>query len=329
MLTYGLPEEYQALVMTFSAQTSANQTQDYLDDKFEKRRKGVYGPPIGKKAVVFVDDLNMPKKEEFGAQPPLELLRQFLDHGGWYDRKSKEKPFLRIEDVLVVAAMGPPGGGRAVVTPRLQRHFNIMTYTELQGESMSTIFSTILKAFYFNFSSDIKEAVAPLIAMTLRVYNAVLTGPLKPTPSRSHYTFNLRDISRIAQGLCAADKRENSQVADLLRLWVHENQRVFGDRLIDTPDRSWLAELLESEALSSFGLEKAAVFNAERLVYGDYMDGLDADPRVYRQVRDLKAFVAKCAEYLEDYNGAVKMQMNLVMFLDACEHVSRITRVLR
>jgi dynein heavy chain len=118
MLTYELPSEYQTLVMTFSAQTSANQTQDYLDEKFEKRRKGVYGPPVGKKFVIFVDDLNMPKKEEYGAQPPLELLRQWLDHRGWYDRKAKEKPFNKIEDIVFVAAMGPPGGGRSVITAR-------------------------------------------------------------------------------------------------------------------------------------------------------------------------------------------------------------------
>ena len=86
---------------------------------------------MGKKYTVFVDDLNMPKKEEYGAQPPLELLRQYMDHKGWYDRKSKEKPFNRIEDMLFVSAMGPPGGGRAAITARLQRHFNIITYTDL------------------------------------------------------------------------------------------------------------------------------------------------------------------------------------------------------
>jgi len=59
------------------------------------------------------------------------------------------------------------------------------------------IFTTILKAFYASFSQEIKDGIQPLVDMTLRVYDRVLNGPLKPTPNKSHYTFNLRDISRI------------------------------------------------------------------------------------------------------------------------------------
>lgn len=76
-------------------------------------------------------------------------------------------------------------------------------------------------------------------------------------------------------------------------------------------------------------LEKDILLNAERLIFGDYMEGIEAENRVYAQISDTKILVEKVIEFLDEYNNQTKTPMHLVMFLDACDHVSRITRVIR
>jgi|TARA_B110001450_G_scaffold142650_1_gene133572 dynein heavy chain len=82
-----------------------------------------------------------------------------MDHKGWYDRTQKEKPFMKIEDIIFVSAMGPPGGGKSVITQRMQRHFNILTYTDLGSESVTMIFSKITKAFIGAFSGEVANMI--------------------------------------------------------------------------------------------------------------------------------------------------------------------------
>ena len=72
-------------MIQFSAQTLSSRLQSHIMIKLIKKGKDSYGAPKGRKKIVFVDDLNMPAQELFGAQPPLELLRQFLELGGFYD----------------------------------------------------------------------------------------------------------------------------------------------------------------------------------------------------------------------------------------------------
>jgi dynein heavy chain len=136
-----------------------------------KRRTKVYGPEIGRRFCTFIDDLNMPKKEEYGAQPPIEIIRQYCDYHGWYERRSKEKPFWKIEDMTLLVAMGPPGGGRSVISPRLQRHFNILTFTDLQDEAIRTIYKAIGSAFYSPFVEEVRDCLDPLIEAQLEIYD--------------------------------------------------------------------------------------------------------------------------------------------------------------
>jgi len=326
-LLSGMPQEYMSHFISFSARTSANQTQDMIDAKLDKRRKGMFGPPLGKSFVLFIDDLNMPAVEIYGAQPPIELLRQYCDHGGWYDRK-QIGAFKELVDINLLGAMGPPGGGRNPLTPRLTRHFNLLSFCEMEDASKMRIFSTILNSWIEHYTGSDKEQLGDVIVEhTIAVYNTITTQ-LLPTPAKSHYTFNLRDLSKVFQGILMSTVEKMESKEDILRLWYHENCRTFQDRLVNSEDREWFQNVLHEKLTSAFDVKVDDVLTHDILIYGDFMVP-NADVKIYSEVTDFPKLKTVLEEYLEDYNQVNTSQMRLVLFTDAIQHISRISRIIR
>jgi dynein heavy chain len=145
---------------------------------------------------LFIDDLNMPALETYGSQPPNELLRQIIDQGGFYD--VNKLFFKAVQDVVCVGACAPPGGGRNEVSPRLLRHFHMVWLTNLTEPSMCRIFTSILKGFIQSNLPEFENLAEPLVKSSVDIYMRI-QRELLPTPLRSHYTFNLRDLSKVFQ----------------------------------------------------------------------------------------------------------------------------------
>ncbi|CAG0885871.1 unnamed protein product [Darwinula stevensoni] len=336
----GLPKEkFLPNVINFSARTTATQTQDIVMSKLDRRRKGVYGPSMGKKCVVFIDDMNLPQKEVFGCQPPLELLRQWLDHGYWYDRKDTSK--LEVIDTLLVSAMAPPGGGRSPLPDRLARHLHLLCIDAFDDATLTKIFGSVVDwHFGKGFEMSITRCSKALVQATLEVYKGAM-GSFRPTPTKSHYVFNLRDFSRVVRGVLLMPPSHLTDSGKMVRLWVHEVTRSFHDRLIEEQDRMKFMELLQNSCQNHFktSLERCLPHlvgqmgtleekGIRKLFFGDYIYP-DAESKVYDEITDLERLTAVMENYLSEHNVVSKNPMSLVMFQFAIEHVSRIARVLR
>ncbi|CAG9816206.1 unnamed protein product [Phaedon cochleariae] len=325
----------------FSSATTPNMVQRIIESYVDKRVGTTYGPPAGKTLTIFIDDINMPVINDWGDQITNEIVRQCMENGGFY---SLDKPgdFSVIVDVMFLAAMIHPGGGRNDIPHRLKRQFSIFNCTLPSITSMDLIFSQIGCGYFCKerFSAEVVEFLPKFIPLTRHLWQNTKKKML-PTPAKFHYVFNLRDLSRIWQGILTVQGLECTNKTSLLKLWRHECTRVIADRCTEESDRVWFTNALKKQAEEELG-DDFQYYEEEESFWVDFLreqpeatgdepeDFCFDAPKVYEEIPSWQFLKDKLFSFMEQYNEAVRgAAMDMVFFRDAMVHLMIISRIIR
>ncbi|XP_028177563.1 dynein heavy chain 10, axonemal, partial [Ostrinia furnacalis] len=255
---HGLPaDKYIIQQMNFSSRTSSMDVQRNLESVVEKRTKDTFGPPVGKKMLVFIDDMNMPIVDTYGTQQPIALLKLLFERKGFYDR-GKDLNWKNLKDIGFIAAMGKAGGGRNDVDPRFISMFSVYNLQFPSENTLRHIYVSILHGHFIIFPDEIQEIVDKIVQMTLDLYKIIIVD-LPPTPAKFHYIFNLRDLSRIAAGMCLTHPNFFSEKRAVVRCWRNEFTRVICDRLINVQDNELMRGHIQEHIVKYFPEEEPVV----------------------------------------------------------------------
>ena len=120
---------------------------------------------------------------------------------------------------------------------------------------MDKIFKTIGCGYYCKergFTEDVMQFVEQVVPLTRKLWQAVKIKML-PTPAKFHYIFNLRDLSRIWEGMLKCIPEVACEPAVILKLWRHESTRVIADRFTNPEDLVWFQKTMLNIAEEELG----------------------------------------------------------------------------
>ncbi|NWH66560.1 DYH8 protein, partial [Geococcyx californianus] len=336
------PEEHLSKCLNFSSATEPFMFQRTIESYVDKRTGNTYGPPGGRKMTVFIDDISMPVINEWGDQVTNEIVRQMMEMKGMY---SLDKPgdFITIVDIQLIAAMIHPGGGCNDIPQRLKRQFCVFNCTLPSNASIDKIFGVIGCGYFHpcrNFVPEVCDMVKKLVPAARILWQQTKTNML-PTPSKFHYIFNLRDLSRIWQGMLSIKSKECDNSAVLLKLFKHECTRVIADRFITPEDTAWFNKTIVKviEEYVDTGLRE--VLQVETY-FVDFLqeipeptddateDFVFEPPKIYEEIPSFDFLCEKLQMYQSKYNECIRgLFLDLVFFKDAVTHLIKISRIIR
>nr|XP_028577583.1 dynein heavy chain 14, axonemal [Podarcis muralis] len=316
--------------LQLSAHTSAAQTKALILQKLILKSKDILGAPQFKQVLLFIDDLNTPIAEEYGSQPPLELIRQFLDLGGFYD--TEQLTWKNVQDVAMVATCTPPSEGSNEISARLLSCFCTLVLPVTSLQSLQRIFQVRLGAYLHikRFMAEVQKCKDNLTCASIAVYYRML-HKVRPTPVKCHYTFNLRDLFKVLEGLLQAHKSVIVSKESIVLLFVHECTRVFHDRLIDSPEREAFFQILSNEVNNYFKIPWTKdQLMEEPPLFVDFLDSNQpVHKRVYRNVTNKTHLLWVLEEQCIKMQGVSPQGISIVFFKEAIQHITRAARIFR
>jgi len=331
--------------------SSALSPQDFqfaVENWVEKRQGRTFGPPAGKSLIIFVDDCNLPRINKWKDQPTNEISRQLVEFNGCYNL---ERPgeWKNIVDLKWIMAMVSPGSSSNDVPARLKRHFTVFGIPLPNNNVIESIFGSIIRGHseVIGLGPKIGQIFAEMPAATTALWNSI-QAKLLPTPLKFYYVFNLRDISRIFQGIMCAPSSSIATPIHVLSLWIHECTRVFVDRIIDAHELSWLQDEMKRITSSSFSVDKessaSSFAQSPNSVWVHFMNDANEQNEDESKLESLKApFVYEsCSienglkprgyimiQRFNNHPANKGKQLDLVLFNDALVHIAKICRILQ
>lgn len=322
------PTVYTSTIINFNFYTTSAVLAETMSIPLEKKTGSNFGPHGKTKLVYFVDDLNLPEVDAYGTQSAIALLRQHMEYEHCYELQ--KMTLKNISNTQVVSCMNPTAGSFAI-DPRLQRWFATFAMGLPGPTSLLTIYQTFLDGHLQNFTDEVKNQSTNLIKAALGLHYMV-SSAFRKTATNFHYEFNIRHISNVFQGLLVSTP-DNFRTADKFTLlWLHESERVYGDRLVSAEDLSKFNALAQSQCKKVFPSFPTAKYyttakeNAEPLLFCHFAESIE--DTAYNQVSSLVTMNKVLEKSLREYNET-NATMDLVLFEDAMKHVARIVRIIR
>uniref|UniRef100_A0A8D1XQ40 AAA+ ATPase domain-containing protein n=1 Tax=Sus scrofa TaxID=9823 RepID=A0A8D1XQ40_PIG len=318
-------EEHLVKNVPFNYYTTSAMLQAALEKPLEKKAGRNYGPPGNKKLIYFIDDMNMPEVDAYGTVQPHTVIRQHLDYGHWYDRNKLS--LKEVRNVQYVSCMNPTAGS-FTINPRLQRHFSVFALSFPGADALSSIYSTILTQHLKlgSFPASLQKATPQLVHLALSFHQKIATAFL-PTAVKFHYIFNLRDLASIFQGILFSSVECVKSTQDLVKLYLHESNRVYRDKMVEEKDLD-LFDKIQAEVVKKIfdDLGETVEQQTRSLnMYCHFAHGI-GEPK-YMPVQSWERLTQTLVEALENHNE-VNTVMDLVLFEDAMRHVCHISRIL-